>query len=153
MAENKQAQPSYMANLMHFYFAPRLRSVFTMLYLILFGYTLIYYFHNVLLAINFVFYTMYTSSVFQSIDHLFWGIFFIISLIIPFSMSLTAIFLLFRIWKEQHDWSLELKIIITALIIVGGLFIIVLMDYTAHIVARQDALQSFIEDVGLNGRI
>jgi hypothetical protein len=124
-----------------------------MLYLIVFGYTALYYFHNVLLAIRFVWYTIFTSSSFQSLDHLFWGIGFVISLIIPFSLSVTAIFLLYKIWKEEKDWSLDFKWLITIFIIVGGLFLVVLTDKTSHIVGRQGALESFIEDSGLNGRI
>lgn len=153
MAETKKEKKSYLSQVVHFYFAPRIQSVFKMLYLIVFGYTLIYYFHNVLLAISFVWYTMHTSSVFQSLDHLFWGIGFVMTLIIPFTLSLSAIFILYRIWRERDEWAFDIKILITTLMIIGGIFMIIFMDVTSHIVAKQNALQSFIEDAGLNGRI
>ncbi len=157
MADKKTAPKSalndYLIGVIHFYFAPRLRSVITILYAIVYSYTALYYAENVYLAFKYIFYTIVTSTVLLSISHLFWGILFILTLILPFTLSLYAIFLLYQVWKEHDTWSWHVRLITTSLFVIGSISSIVIMDNLVRYVANQEELRSFIEDHYLNGRI
>ncbi len=157
MADKKTASRSgvndYMVELIHFYFAPRLRSVITILYAIVYSYTALYYTENVYLAFKYIFYTIITSTVLLSISHLFWGILFILTLILPFTLSLYAVFLLYQVWKKHDTWSWHIRLATISLFVIGSISAIVVMDDLVRYVASQDELRSFIEDHYLNGRI
>jgi len=152
MKEKKEVKKSYLSEVMDFYFAPKLRSVFTVFFLISYGFFVLYYIDNVFLAIHYVLYIIIGSNVLQNTSHLFWGLSFILTLMLPFSISIYSIFLLFDVWQKT-DWSKYIKIIITALFIILGLITISVMDDAARKVAQHPELSSFIEDVNLTGRI
>jgi uncharacterized BrkB/YihY/UPF0761 family membrane protein len=95
---------------------------------------------------------MTISTVFLSISHLFLGIAFIISLSVPFSLSVYAIFLLYSVWSHT-DWATHAKTITTIVFILGSIIIMLAMDNLARNVARHDEMRSFVEDHYLNGRI
>ena len=152
MTEKKPEKKSYFKELVHFYFAPKLRSVLTIFFLIVYGFFVIYYLDNVFLALHYIFYIVLGSNVLQDTSYLLWGLLFILTLVLPFSISVYSIFLLFDIWCKT-DWSKYVKSVITALCIIFGLITISVMDDAARSVARQDELASFIEDANLTGRI
>jgi hypothetical protein len=152
MADKKEAKKSYLSEVVHFYFAPKLRSVFTIFFLLVYGFFVIYYIDNVFLALHYIFYILTGNNVLQDTSYLLWGLSFILTLMIPFSVSIYSIFLVFDVW-EKTDWSKYAKGIITLLIILGGLVSIAIMDDAARAVARHNALSSFIEDINLTGRI
>lgn len=143
----------YLLKLVNFYFAPRLRSVFRIIYLTVCAYAIIYYFHYLRLSIEFIFYTLINPTVFLSISHLFWGVTFILAMFFPFSLSVYAVLLLYRIWESKDNWTVQAKWIITVTFIVCGLTGIVLADDIARYVAKQDELRSFIDKNYLGGRI
>lgn len=152
MADKKEEHKSYKKELLHFYFAPELRSVATIFYLVIFVYTSVFYLNNVFLAFKFLAYLVTSAKVFSGIGLLFAGLAFFVSLLLPFSTSVYAIFLLHEIWKKS-TWSEHLKWVVTAVIMVGSLFIILMTDEASHLAARHPAMQSFIEDSGLIGKI
>lgn len=152
MTEKKPEKKSYIKELTHFYFAAKLRSVLTIFFLIMYGFFVVYYLDNVFLALHYIFYILLGSNVLQDTSYLLWGLLFILTLVLPFSISIYSIFLLFDIWCKT-DWSKYVKTIVTALFIVCGLMTISIMDDAARAVARQGELSSFIEDVNLTGRI
>ncbi len=152
MSEKKPEKKPYFKSILDFYFAPKPRSVLTIFFLIIYGFFVIYYIDNIFLALRYVGYIVFGTTVLQDTSHLLWGVSFVLSLILPFSISLYSIFLLYEVWTES-GWSKYAKSIVTTLFIVGGLFIISIMDDAARAVARQPALTSFIEDANLTGRI
>jgi hypothetical protein len=152
MTEKKAEKKSYLTEVVHFYFAPKLRSILTIFLLIMYGFFVVYYIDNVFLALHYIFYIVLGSNVLQDTSYLLWGLLFILTLVLPFSLSIYSIFLLFDIWCKT-DWSQYIKTLVTVVLIVGGLIVISIMDDAARAVARQVELASFIEDVNLTGRI
>lgn len=152
MTEKKSEKKSYIKELIHFYFAAKLRSALTIFFLIMYGFFVIYYIDNVFLALEYIFYILLGSNVLQDTSYLLWGLLFILTLVLPFSISVYSIFLLFDIWCKT-DWSKYVKTIVTVLFITCGLMAISVMDDAVRAVARQSELASFIEDANLTGRI
>ena len=152
MAEIKITKKSYASDLLHFYFAPHLRSIGTIFYLVVFGYFTIYYLDNVLLAARFLLYVLFGHTALSGTVFLFTGLFFIISLVIPFAMSFYSILVLHEIWRNS-TWSKYVKGLVTAIVIAGGILIIIISSESARMAARQDSMQSFVEDANLSGRI
>jgi hypothetical protein len=152
MAEPKKEKKSYLKEVMHFYFAPKLRSVGTIFYLVIYGFFTIYYIDNFLLAVKFVLYILYGHTALESIAYLFTGTAFVISLIIPFSVSFYSLFVIFEIWKHEQ-WSRYAKSMIATIVVIGGIIIMILSNEAAHLAARQPVMQSFVEDMNLTGRI
>ncbi|MBI5134097.1 MAG: hypothetical protein HZA81_01805 [Candidatus Taylorbacteria bacterium] len=152
MPEKPKEKESYMRHVLHFYFAPELRSVGTIFYLVIFGYFTLYYVDNLLLAIKFLFHTLLGGTALTGISYLFTGMAFVISLVLPFFISFYSIFVLHRIWHTPQ-WAIYIKWLMTAVIIAGSLFLIILSDESARVAARQDVMRGFIEDSNLTGRI
>jgi ABC-type glycerol-3-phosphate transport system permease component len=77
---------------------------------------------------------------------------FLITLIIPFSVSLYSIFLLFEVWQHNSNWTKLRKTLLTVLIIVAVPLVIILIDKILRIVIEQDILKSFINTYKLDLR-
>ncbi len=152
MPDDKKKTPSYLGQVTHFYLAPELRSLATGLYLGIFGFFSLYYLDNLFLAIKFVMYVIFDETALKGIGYLFVGMLFTIALIAPFFLSFYSIFLLHKIW-HMPDWKRPMKWLVTAAIVVVGVFLIVLADDIARSAARQDVMRSFVEDANLTGRI
>jgi len=135
-----------------FYFANSWYSFFTISYLLFFLYSTIFYFDNVILAIKFLFYTLGLSTPLLSLGYLFWGTAFIIALIIPFSVSLSAIFILRNIWLKT-ELQTKQKLISTFFAIIIIVTIIITMDDIIRNVAQQEYLINFVEKTNLLNRI
>lgn len=152
MPEKPKEKESYMKQVLHFYFAPELRSVGTIFYLVIFGYFTLYYVDNLLLAIKFVFHTVLSGTTLMGTSYLFTGMAFVISLVLPFFISFYSIFVLHKVWHTPQ-WAVYVKWLMTVIIVVVGLILIVLSDEAARLAARQDVMRGFVEDAGLSGRI
>lgn len=153
MADKKdEKKPSYLKELMRFYMAPELHSVGTVLYLIVFSFFAFYYLDNVFLALKFLWYIFSTSTALSGISYLFTSLGFVLFLLLPFSTSLYAVFVVHEIWKKK-DWSSHVKLFATAAVTISALCIVIITDNAARVIARQPMLQSFIEDHNLNGKI
>jgi hypothetical protein len=146
--EKSTEKKPYLKQLIAFYFAAKWRSFFTILYLLTFVYFSVFYLGNLLIALRFVSYTIRNSVLLLGLDYLFWGVAFIISLVIPFAVSFYAIFLLFEIWRGSFDH--QQRTIATVLIIILVPLIVVSMDYIIRIVADQSVLQDFVVTNGLS---
>ena len=134
---------SYLKRVTLFYFAPIWQSFFAIFYLLFFFYFAVFHSGKVVLAIKFLLYTIGNSVELLGLSYLFLGVIFLISLIIPFSVSIYAILLLFEIW-EDTDWEHSIKLFVTALIILTVPLLIIVMDDVIRLVASQPQLQEFI---------
>ena len=152
MADKPKEKDSYVKALAHFYFAPELRSICTLAYLAIFSYFTLYYINNVFLAIHFLVYVLFGHTALSGIALLFTGLAFVISLAMPFVISLYAIFVLHKIW-DKPEWAGYVKWLVSILIILGGLLVIIVSDTSARLAARQPVMQSFVEDANLMNRI
>ena len=151
MSEEK-TEKSILKKLTEFYFASSWYSFFTIIYLIFFLYSTVFFSYNLIVAIKFLFYTFGISTPLLNLGYLFWGVAFIIALIIPFSVSITAIFLLRNIWiktKLETKQKFILTIFITFVIIT----IIITMNDIIHNVAQQTYLHNFIIKANLLDKI
>lgn len=129
--------------MLQFYFAPVWQSFFTMLYLLFFLYFSIFYVGNLMLALKFLLYTIANSAQLLALGYLFWGVVFLIGLIIPFSLSVYAILLFFEIWT-RNKWEIKHKLLFTALILTATPLLIVIIDEIIRVVASQDVLREFV---------
>ncbi len=138
-----EEQKSYLKQVITFYFAPIWQSFFTIFYLIFFFYFAVFHSGKLWLASKFLLYTMSNSTELLGLSYLFLGVIFLISLIIPFSVSVYAILLLFEIWEETK-WDQSIKLLVTSLIIATAPLLIIVMDDVIRFVASQPQLQEFI---------
>jgi hypothetical protein len=144
MTEEKEKQP-YLKRLISFYFAPVWYSFLTILYLLFFLYFTVFYSGHVFIAYRFLVYTLKNSVSLLGLSYLFYGVAFIITLVIPFSISLYAIFFLNNLWSnDTYKWEKDRKILVTALIVVGIPLLIILLDAVIRIVANQEVLREFV---------
>lgn len=133
---------SYLKRLVNFYFAPKMRSFFTVLYLIFFGYFSIFYIDNFVLALKFILNTFTKSTMLLDLGYLFWGALFIITLIIPLSVSIYAICLPYEIYKKDTERSK--KVLLTILIILATLDLIIAMDESVRYIIDRPELSQFV---------
>lgn len=152
MAETKKEKNSYLDEVLHFYFAPELRSVATILYLGIFGYFTFYYVDNIFLAIRFLIHLILTQDALSGTAYLFTGMAFVLSLVFPSFMSFYSIFILHKIW-HRPNWAVYVKWFMTITITVMAILLIIIADEAARLAARQDVMRSFVEDAGISGKI
>jgi len=152
MAEEKTKKNSYLYDFITFYFAPEPRSIVTIPYLGTFGYFTIYYLDSIFLALRYLISIAFGHTALQGTEHLFVGMVFIISLALPFFISIYSIFVLHRIW-DKPTWATYIKWLITCTMIVGGVSLIIASDAIARISARQEVMRSFVEDANIADRI
>lgn len=143
MSDDTKTTP-YFKELLSFYFSHNWYSFFKITYLLFFLYSAIFYFDRVILAIKFLFHTLGLSTALLGLDYLFWGITFIISLIIPFSVSISAIIIFHNLWTKS-DLQIKQKFISTVLVIIVVTTIIITMDDMIRFVGKQDPLENFVQ--------
>jgi len=148
MIKDELVRKNYLKRVFKFYFAPVWQSALTILYLLFFAYFAFFYIGNVWLALKFIIYTIVNSGALLGLSYLFWGVIFLITLIIPFSASLYALLLLYEIWHK--DWEQKQKIPGTVIIVVLVPIIIVAIDEILRIVVGQDVLKTFVIEHALN---
>ncbi|MEK7596023.1 MAG: hypothetical protein AAB564_00510 [Patescibacteria group bacterium] len=139
----------YLKEVFRFYFKPNWQSaVLTTLYLFFFLYFAVFYTGNVWLALKFIWYTMIHSGSLLGLSYLFWGVLFLIALVVPFSVSVYALILLYEIW--QKDWEKKDKVLGTILLIFIVPALIVLTDEIVRFAASRDVLREFSQVNSLN---
>ncbi len=148
MLENKNGKDSkqkesYGLKVLGFYFAPQIRSFFTVLYLIFFTYFIIFYFDNLTLAAKFILYTVSNSTIALGLGHLFWGSFFVIALILPFSVSFYAIFIPYEI--KIRPWETAKKILLIILVFLATVDAVIVLDYMIRYIEGQTPIKVFME--------
>ncbi|MBU1179151.1 hypothetical protein KKB69_02360 [Patescibacteria group bacterium] len=147
--EHESVNKNYIRRIFKFYFAPVWQSALTILYLVFFLYFAVFYVGNVWLALKFIWYTIINSGTLLGLSYLLWGVVFLVTLIIPFSISLYAMLLLYEIW-EKKDWPRKEKVLGTLMLIVLVPLVIMAMDETVRIAASQDVLNTFVSGQHLN---
>lgn len=145
--ENNGKNKAYIKTLFKFYFdiRPIWRSFLTIFYLVFFSYFAFFYSGKLWIALKFIIYTVTNSVSFLTLNYLFWGVIFLITLIVPFSISFYAIFLLFETWQHNDGWTKWRKILFTFLIFLAVPLIIYLMDKSIRVVIEQDILKPFVK--------
>ena len=138
----KEKEPSYTMTILSYYFAHTWESFFKILYLIFFAYFLIFNSGKIIVAFNFIVYTLLASPSILTLQYLFWGVIFLISLIIPFSVSLYAITLFYEIWVKSI-WKLSYKYLMTISIILAVPLIIIFMDDITRTAGNEAPLLPF----------
>ena len=139
----EQKKKSYFKQVISFYLAPTWQSLLSILYLLFFFYFVVFYFGNITLALKFILFTLINSGSLLGLSYLLWGVFFLVSLLVPFFVSIYAIVLPYEIWK--NDWEKTQKTLVTALIVVGILFAIFFADEVVRLAAEQPELLIFVE--------
>ncbi len=129
--------------LKQFYFTSSWYALFTTSYLFLFLYFTIAYLDNIFSAIGFVFRTLSASTTMLPISHIFWGAIYIISLILPFTVSIFAIFALPNIWRRAQ-WKKDQKLLATIILMVIIFGVMLVAGDIIQTVGKLDILNSFI---------
>ncbi len=135
-------KPHYLRRIARFYSRPHWVSLLTTLYLVCFAYFSIYHLNNIILAIKFIFHTLRIATSLLELSYLLWGVLFIVALILPFTISFSALFFPYEVWRT--DWNTERKVIVMALLIAVVLLSVSLIDELIKIIALQDPLQGFV---------
>jgi hypothetical protein len=138
----KQEEKSYIKRLSAFYFAAVWESFVRIFYLVFFAYFATFHSGKIILAIKYLFYTLKSSTLLLGVSYLFWGVIFIISLIIPFSVSVYAILLYYELWHSK--WQRKQKIMLSLLLFFAVPLIIIIMDDVIRFVASQEELREFV---------
>jgi len=152
MEKKEEKKPTYIDKLITYYFAPEMRSIFTVFFLIIFSYIAFYYIDNLFLAFKFLLYILFGTTALQGTAFLFTGLLFIIALVFPFSTSIYAILVLERIWAKPI-WTNTIKWLLTIALIFGSSLIIVISDDLARFAGKTESMRSFIEDAGLVNKL
>jgi len=126
-----------------FYFSSSWYSLFTTIYLFLFAFFAVFYLDNVFLAIAFVFRTLFASTTLLPMSAAVWGAIYIISLLIPFTISIFAIFALPKIWRNPK-WKKDQSLLITIGLTVVILIIMLLASDLIQTIGKLDALAPFV---------
>ncbi|MEX0934155.1 MAG: hypothetical protein WD003_02800 [Candidatus Paceibacterota bacterium] len=145
MVIKKEKKSSYFKLLIRYYFRPVWESFFTILYLVFFAYFLVFNAGKLWIAVKFVVSTFFSGASILTITYLFWGVTFIITLIIPFSISLYAIIIFYEIWGKS-TWEKYNKTLATIAIILAVPLVIILMDDITRTAGTQSELLPFIQE-------
>lgn len=143
--EAEAKRVSYVKRVMSFYFAPLLRSFGTILYLLFFLYFVLFYFENLIVGVRFLLYTVSESTLALSLDHLFWGALFTIALVIPFSVSMYAIFIPFEV-SHKTSWNRAKKITIILFAFIATIDVIIVSDFAIKFMENQRPIRKFLYD-------
>src|SRR3989344_1873802 len=112
MAKPKQ---TYIKKVLNFYFAPLWRTFFTALYFLFFSYFVIFYLDYIILLVRFLYYTFNLPTIALTLDYLFAGAAFVVLLVVPFSISLYAIFIPFELMRKL-DWTRNQKMAVALMV-------------------------------------
>ncbi len=140
-------EETFLKRLIKFYTKPAGRSVFALFYLIIFFYFIIFFFDNLFLAIRFIFYTLFVSTITMNASDLILGASFLVFLIAPFVLSLFGLILPLLIKEKRmpkpEKWS---RIVILGLILILSL---ILMDMTLGYIQRHEPISLYLEKRGI----
>lgn len=140
--EQATKTPSYLRKLLSFYFARRWQSLLATFYFVVFGYFAVFYLGNLWLSLKFLVYTIFNSAQLLELTYLFWGVLFLVGLLIPFAASIYALILCYEVWNGGlQKWP---RVFATTAIIVAILGIIVAANEIIRLAAGQNELNEFI---------
>jgi len=75
-----------------------------------------------------------------------------VALIIPFSVSISAIFIFFNLWKES-EIQIKQKLVSTLFIIIIIITIMISMDDIIRVIAQKEPLADFVQKNELSQKI
>lgn len=139
---------TYVKKVLNFYFAPLWRTFFTGLYFLCFGYFVIFFSDYIILGARFLYYTMKLPTISLTLDYLFWGASFVVMLVVPFSISLYAIFIPFELMRKL-DWTRNQKIAVAFIVALATVDIVVASDIIIRIIETQPPIIRFLQDIEL----
>src|SRR3989344_2503598 len=118
-------KPSYIRKLLSFYFARRWQSLLATFYFVVFGYSAVFYLGNLWLSLKFLWYTLFHSAQLLALPYLFWGVLFLVGLLIPFAASIYALILCYEVWngglsKWPRVWATMALIVAVFAIIISA---------------------------------
>ncbi len=137
--ENTDKKPT----LKQFYFNSSWYSLFTTSYLFLFFYFAIAYLNNVFVAIAFVFRTFTTSTALIPMSNIVWGAIYVISLLIPFTISIFAIVALPNIWMRTN-WKKDQRLLATIAVVIVIFIVMLIASDLIETVSQSSALVPFL---------
>jgi hypothetical protein len=129
--------------LKQFYFNSSWYSLLTTSYLFLFSFFAIFYLDNVFSAIAFVFRTLFVSTTLLPMSSAVWGAAYVISLLLPFTVSISAIFALPKIWATP-TWKKDQKILATIAITIVILVVMLIASDLIQTIGKLDVLAPFV---------
>lgn len=133
--------------LIAFYSKMAPRSLFAFFYLIIFLYFTLFFFDNILLAVRFVFYTLFISTISMNASDLLWGSAFLAFLVAPFVLSLSAIVFPLLIKEKRmpkhHKWTWAIGLALLVIILM------IFMDMTLGFVERHEPISVYLEVRGI----
>jgi hypothetical protein len=83
-----------------------------------------------------------------TLDYLFWGASFVVMLVIPFSISLYAIFIPFELMRKL-DWTRNQKIAVAFIVALATIDIVVASDIIVRIIEKQPPIVRFLQEIEL----
>jgi len=118
-----------------FYFAPRLTIIVKVIYFVVFGYFVIFYSYNIILAIKFAWWTIFNTSSLFGLNFLFWSTIFVTSMIVPFIISLYSLVIPHDILNKS--WLLNEKIIGFLIYILTVILLLIIFDQLIGVAATK----------------
>jgi len=129
--------------LKQFYFNSSWYSLLTTSYLFLFSFFAIFYLDNVFSAIAFVFRTLFVSTTLVPMSSAVWGAIYVISLLLPFTISLSAIVALPKIWAKP-SWKKDQKMLATIAITILILTVMLISSDLIQTIGELNVLIPFM---------
>ena len=129
-----------------FYFRRSWSAFFLILYLLIFIYFALFYIGNLVIATQFLYFTVFVGGTLPALSALFWGVLFLIALILPSLASIYAIILLHEIWTEE--WKKPRKYLATVVVFFGVPILIIFADGIVRLAGDQAIFEPFLKFVG-----
>ena len=133
---------SYLKKIISFYLSPSWTSLFTSIFLLVFGYLVISHSYYIVIALKFAWYTITISKQLVGINEIFWGLIFTLSLVVPFSVSLYALAVPYEISLKK--WKFDKKMIAITLLSLLVIFSVVVMDKVLTFTANKSGVIDFV---------
>jgi NADH:ubiquinone oxidoreductase subunit 6 (subunit J) len=109
----------------------------------LFFYLAIAYLDNIFSAIGFVFHTFSISTTTIPMSQTLWGAIYVVCLLVPFTVSVSAIVALPKIWQKDN-WKKDQKLLASVILTVAILLIMLIASDLIQTIGKLEILKSFI---------
>lgn len=129
--------------LKQFYFNSSWYSLLTTSYLFLFSFFAIFYLDNIFSAIAFIFRTLFVSTTLLPMSSAVWGAAYVISLLLPFTVSISAIFALPKIWAVP-TWKKDQKLLATIAVTIVILIVMLVSSDLIQTIGDLNVLAPFV---------
>lgn len=148
---NYMENESYLKKIINFYLSPSWTSLFTTIFLLIYGYLVVSHFYYIIIALKFVWYTITISKQLVGLNEVFWGLIFTLSLVVPFSVSLYALAVPYEISLKK--WKFDKKAIAITLLSLLVILSVVVMDRVLTYTATKPGVIDFVIQNSLTQRL